>query len=360
MAKDRVRVAAIQIYMHGVPSEERWRKHIHWMNEAVRLGADLICTTEFFLGGETYWRKERIEFFRNFCKENGVYVAAHSYQRVKLDGDKRVTKSRIIFFAPGGEIIGTFDKVHLYPTDVHLARATQGTDFPVFDTKIGKIGFGVCEDLMIPEHIRCLRSRGAEIVIIPSRMPGNYLVCWKDVAVVRAIESCVYIVTIGEAGMHAVGTLAVSPRLDNPIVAEMGPHEGVMIADLDLAWLRSERNRKPVLDQLRKKEDVEELSVKTKVHDFVFRLEDWQPELYIPVYAAASIDKRVRMFSEKGIWVEREVVEKLLDTYSRLMTVVAQIEEIADENLKVRLPSIAVIKSDFEFLKRLLEVLKGE
>ena len=88
MVRERVRVAAVQIHMHEVPSEERWKKHLYWMKESVKLGADVICMTEFFLGGETYWRRERIEFFKEFCKKHSVYP--DSYTHLTLPTTERV------------------------------------------------------------------------------------------------------------------------------------------------------------------------------------------------------------------------------------------------------------------------------
>ena len=89
-----------------------------------------------------------------------------------------------------------------------------------------------------------LALKGAEVIFVQSRMPGPFLVPWRDTMRVRAIENQVFVVSVGGAGYHACGTLVVAPRLVNDVVLEAGKDEQVVSATLDLAWLREVRQRR--------------------------------------------------------------------------------------------------------------------
>jgi len=65
-----------------------------------------------------------------------------------------------------GEIAGIYHKTHLpCPEDAdscsEAAALSAGSDYPVFDTKIGRVGFQICYDIVFPEPSRILALRGA-------------------------------------------------------------------------------------------------------------------------------------------------------------------------------------------------------
>lgn len=71
-----------------------------------------------------------------------------------------------ILHAPTGDLVGTYDKVHL-PCD-EKESTTPGTTYPVWETELGRIGFAICYDIQYPEHTACLKAMGAQIVLHPS------------------------------------------------------------------------------------------------------------------------------------------------------------------------------------------------
>jgi len=72
-----------------------------------------------------------------------------------------------------GRIAGIYHKVHL-PCPVEGDQVTEaglftaGTEHPVFDTRIGKIGFQICYDIDFPEGARCLALNGADLILHPT------------------------------------------------------------------------------------------------------------------------------------------------------------------------------------------------
>ncbi len=65
--------------------------------------------------------------------------------------------------------VGKYRKVHMPGGEALLAK--PGDSYPVFDTKIGKIGILICFDFAFPEAHRCLALNGAEIIAISTAAP---------------------------------------------------------------------------------------------------------------------------------------------------------------------------------------------
>lgn len=71
-----------------------------------------------------------------------------------------------------GQIIGVYNKVHLF--DFERRYISRGSEFPVFQTKLGKIGIAICYDLEFPETARILRLNGAEIIFSATNNMAPY------------------------------------------------------------------------------------------------------------------------------------------------------------------------------------------
>src|SRR6185437_9657061 len=89
---------------------------------------------------------------------------------------------------PTGELIGKYRKAALPRAEIE-AGLTPGTDYPVFDTALGRIGLMVCYDGFFPEVARQLSRNGAEIIAFP--VAG----CNPSLASARACENHVYLVS---------------------------------------------------------------------------------------------------------------------------------------------------------------------
>lgn len=242
--RDVVKVAGVQMKLVSESRKARDRNlavALGLMEEAVRRKADVICLPELFLGSATVERMPAptINVMRSFARDHRVYVIPNLYV---VEDDKKYSLSP--FIGPNGNILGVYRKTHLFPWEYKFTKLTQGDDLPVFETEFGKISVLICQDAMVPEAPRVVTLNGAEVIFIQSRMPGAFLVPWRDMIRTRAIENQVYVVSVGGAGYHACGTLIVAPRLVNDIVIEAGMEEQVIIATLNLKWLREKRERK--------------------------------------------------------------------------------------------------------------------
>lgn len=112
-----------------------------------------------------------------------IYIVTTLYERV----DHRIFNTAVLL-DPEGRLVGRYRKVCLARGEYRSGIA-PGSEFPVFDTDLGKIGLMICFDVHMPEVARGLAANGAEIIAMPI-MGGH-----PDLARARAIENQVYLVT---------------------------------------------------------------------------------------------------------------------------------------------------------------------
>lgn len=71
-----------------------------------------------------------------------------------------------------GEVAGIYHKVHLpCPLDWPMSEAstfTAGNHYPVFETRVGRLGFQICYDIAFPEGSGCLGLNGADCILHPT------------------------------------------------------------------------------------------------------------------------------------------------------------------------------------------------
>ncbi len=102
--------------------------------------------------------------------------------------DKHLVYNTAVLLGPDGRLIGKYRKMCLPHGEVEKGVA-PGSDYPVFDTKLGKVGMMVCYDGFFPEVARELANRGAEVIAWP--VWG----CNPRLATARAAENHVYLVS---------------------------------------------------------------------------------------------------------------------------------------------------------------------
>lgn len=123
------------------------------------------------------------EYFGSLAKKHALYIVAGLVER-----DQHLIYNTAALIGPNGKLLGKYRKVCL-PRDEVAAGIAPGHDYPVFETRFGKLGMMICYDGFFPEVARELTKRGAEVIAWP--VWG----CNPVLASARACENHVYFVS---------------------------------------------------------------------------------------------------------------------------------------------------------------------
>jgi predicted amidohydrolase len=187
------RLATIHFQPHGGKSPQgNCELFAPLIAEAARQKADLVVLPEtltFYGLKKTYEECSEpvpgpsTEYFGKLAKEHDLYVVAGLIER-----DKHLIYNVAVLIGPDGKIVGKYRKVSLPRSEVENGVA-PGNEYPVFDTRFGKVGMMICYDGFFPEVARQLANNGAEVIAWP--VWG----CNPLLAQARACENHVYLVS---------------------------------------------------------------------------------------------------------------------------------------------------------------------
>lgn len=123
------------------------------------------------------------EFFGALAKKHGLHLVPGLIER-----DGHLLYNVAVLIGPDGTLLGKYRKVCLPRGEIE-AGLTPGHEYPVFDTRFGKVGLMVCYDGFFPEVARELSNRGAEVIAWP------VMGCNPMLGAARACENHVYVVS---------------------------------------------------------------------------------------------------------------------------------------------------------------------
>ena len=160
--------------------------------DAAAKGADLIvlpeCLTYFGTGLSYAEAAEPIpgpstDFFGRLAKEHDTHIVAGLLER-----EGHLTYNVAVLLGPDGDVIGKYRKTTLPRVEIEHG-ITPGNEYPVFETRFGKVGMMICYDGFFPEVARELTKNGAEVIAWP--VWG----CNPMLGAARACENHVYLVS---------------------------------------------------------------------------------------------------------------------------------------------------------------------
>jgi predicted amidohydrolase len=149
-------------------------------------------------------------FFGALAKKLDLYIVVPVVER---EGHLLYNTAALV--GPDGTILGKYRKAVL-PGGEWDRGLQPGAEYPVFQTRFGKVGMMICFDGFFPEVARQLALNGAEVIAFP--VWG----CNPRLAAARAIENHVYVVSSTYA----------TPDM-NWMVSGIFDHEGNLLAQTD-------------------------------------------------------------------------------------------------------------------------------
>lgn len=255
-----LKIALLQLQPTGTP-EGQLEKGLAACRQAKAAGADIALFPEMWNNGYTI-PADPAGLLSMAEDVDGAFVSAFGALARELDMAVAVTflerscpqpRNSMALFDRHGVRRLLYAKVHTCDFDAE-SLLTPGEDFYVtdLDTAKGmvKVGAMICYDREFPESARVLMLKGAELILVPNACPMeiNRLSQLRG----RAFENMTAIATANypesqpDCNGHSsvfdgVAYLPDLPNSRDTCILEAGGAEGVYLADLDLAQLRTYR-----------------------------------------------------------------------------------------------------------------------
>jgi len=259
-----VRGALLQASWTG-DKESMIQKHERYAHEAKQQGAQFMLFQELFYGPyfcqvqdpQYYSYTELIPDgpttvrMQALAKETGMVLIVPMYEEdAKASGIYYNTAAVI---DADGTYLGKYRKTHIphvkgFWEKFYFRPGNLG--YPVFETKVGKVGVYICYDRHFPEGARCLGLNGAEIVFNPSAtVAGLSEYLWKLEQPAQAVANQYFVGAINRPGFEEpwrIGEFYGQSYFCDPRgqMLAVGKRDGddIVIADLDLDMIRDVRN----------------------------------------------------------------------------------------------------------------------
>jgi predicted amidohydrolase len=240
------------------------------VREAALQGADFVQTPEM----TSLVERERAALFekvgpgerdptllalREVARERGIVV--HLGSIAVKDGDKIANRAFLI--GQDGEIVASYDKIHLYDVDLpngeswrESATYTGGERAVLAETPWGWLGMTICYDVRFAALYKALAENGASFLSAPAaftKQTGE--AHWHVLHRSRAIETGSFMISAAQGGLHEDGretfghSLIVDPW--GRVLAEAGTEPGVTLAEIDVGLVTEARGRIPTLKNAR-------------------------------------------------------------------------------------------------------------
>jgi formamidase len=203
---------------------------------------------------------EHTDRYQRICQNYGCYIQTGSFLEADPDFPDVVFNSTVLV-GPDG-VLSKYRKVNPWiPWELHASPHDfpdyEAEPFPVVDTELGRLGVAICYDWLFPETIRQIAFNGAEVIIRVSAYMDPWgatppLDWWTLFNRARAAENTAYVVAANQGASMAHyppfswpgGSMVVD--YDGRVLAQAdaGPGEKVVVAPIDMAALRHERERR--------------------------------------------------------------------------------------------------------------------
>ncbi|MFL5329508.1 MAG: nitrilase-related carbon-nitrogen hydrolase [Gemmataceae bacterium] len=239
-------------------------KSVTMIAEAAGRGAQVICMQELFYG-PYFCAEQEIKWYDltekvpdgpttklmcNVAKKHGVVLVVPLYEEdvtgvyyntaavIDADGNYlgKYRKNHIPHCGPG-----FFEKFYFKPGNL---------GYPVFDTRVGKVGVYICYDRHFPEGARALGLNGAEMVFNPSAtVAGLSEYLWKLEQPAHAVANQFFVGAINRPGTEEpwkIGEFYGQSYFCDPRgqMLSVGKRDAddIVIADMNLDMIRDVRN----------------------------------------------------------------------------------------------------------------------
>ena len=213
-----VRAAIVQTEWTG-DSESMVEKHVKYAHQAAEDGARVMCFQEIF-NTPYFCQVQENEHFDTaeaipdgptmqkmiqLAKDTEMVLVVPMFEKA----DEGFFYNTAAVIDADGEYLGKYRKTHIPHVDgfwekFYFRPGNMG--YPIFDTKVGRIGVYICYDRHFPEGWRALGLAGAKIVFNPSATSrGLSMYLWNLEQPASAVANEYFVAAINRVGKEPYG-----------------------------------------------------------------------------------------------------------------------------------------------------------
>ncbi|HMD77503.1 MAG TPA: carbon-nitrogen hydrolase [Terracidiphilus sp.] len=276
-------VGLVQMRM-GADPEANFASAVRHIEEAARLGANIVCLPELFRT-QYFCQREELTLFdlseeipgpsttrlAELARKARVAIIASLFER-RAPG---LYHNTAVTLNADGAIVGVYRKMHipddpLYHEKYYFTPGDLG--FQAVDLGFGRVGTLVCWDQWYPEAARLTALQGAEVLFYPTAIGWHpaekaefgaaQYEAWQTIQRAHAIANGVYVAGVNRVGSEhgdVLGNYAAGPGLEfwggsflaDPFgrVIARASHdaEEILLGEIDLGLIEETRRNWPFL-----------------------------------------------------------------------------------------------------------------
>src|SRR5690606_1080335 len=256
-----VRAAILQTEWTG-DKESMIDKHVKYAEQAANEGAQVMCFQEIF-NTPYFCQVQENEHFDSaepipdgptmqrmirLAKDTGMVLVVPMFEKA----DEGFYYNTAAVIDADGTYLGKYRKTHIPHVNGFWEKfyfRPGNLGYPVFDTKVGRIGVYICYDRHFPEGWRALGLAGAKIVFNPSATSrGLSMYLWKLEQPAAAVANEYFIGAINRVGKEPFGdndfygsSYFVDPRGQIVGEAASDTDEELVVRDLEMDMIEEVR-----------------------------------------------------------------------------------------------------------------------
>lgn len=250
----KIKVALAQFDIQFADPQANRQRVVDLTTKAAAGGADVVVFPEMWNTGYALDQLTRLADQNGQTTKELFEHLALQYQIGIVGGSVAVKEgknfyNRTLVVDPLGQVVGQYDKVHLFRLMNEHRYLQAGNRENYFRLAGVPSASFICYDLRFPEWIRTVARHGAAVLYFPAEWPAVRIPQWKIMLKARAIENQAFVVAVNRVGddpdNHYNGHSLVIDPLGN-VLTTAGETDGITYAELDLDQLTAVRGPIPV------------------------------------------------------------------------------------------------------------------
>lgn len=254
----RLSISLAQMGIHLGDMKRNYGNMEKWTVEAARRGSHMVIFPELWSTGYALSQAKDLAQSLNqglftqlggLAREHKISITGSMLEKRGIE-----VANSAPFFAPNGQMMGIYRKIHLFNLMEEDKYLQPGASPLVMNLPWGKTALAICYDLRFPELFRRYALDDVELMIVVAEWPRKRIDHWRTLLIARAIENQAYVIGVNAAGetgdtMYGGHSMVVDPW--GNVTVEGGDVPQLLTVDIDLARVQEVRNYMQVLEDRR-------------------------------------------------------------------------------------------------------------